>query len=76
MNYPPAERAAIILSYDRRIDLIMESLRSRSQTMKHIENPKELTMLHAYHAREKRDLAEFLNIRLTLCEEYSRSKTQ
>jgi hypothetical protein len=74
MNYPPAERAAIILSYDRRIDLIMESLRSRLEAMKHIENPKELTMLHAYHAREKRDLAEFLNIRLTLCEQLYRGK--
>ena len=74
INYPPAERRAIILSYDRHIDLIIESLRSRLEAMKRIENPKVLTMLQAYHAREKRDLADSLNERLELCEQYSRSK--
>ena len=74
MNYPPAERQAIILSYDRHIDLIIESLRSRLEAMKSVRSPKMLAMLQTYHAREKRQLSGILNERLTLCEQYSRSK--
>ena len=74
INCPPAERAAIILSYDRHIDLIMENLRSRLEAMKSVRSPKMLAMLRTHHAREKRQLTDSLNERLELCEQYSRSK--
>jgi len=74
INCPPAERAAIILSYDRHIDLIMGNLRSRLEAMKYISDPMVLIMLQTYHAREKRQLTDSLNERLELCEQYSRSK--
>jgi len=73
-NFPPAERAAIILSYDRYIDAIMESLRSRLEAARHATNPRSIIMLQTFQDVEKRQLSEMLNERLALCEEYSRSK--
>jgi len=74
INYPSAERRAIILSYDRHIDLIMESLRSRLVDIKNVKNPCIKALLKTFQDHEKRDLADSLNERLALCEQYSRSK--
>jgi hypothetical protein len=76
INYPPAERAAIVLSYDRHIAFIMESLRSRLEVARHTTNPRKIILLQTFQDCEKRQLSGILNERLALCEQLYKGKTR
>lgn len=76
INCPPAERAAIVLSYDRHIAFIMESLRSRLEVARRATNPKQIILLQTFQGCEKRQLSGILNERLALCKQLYKGKTR
>jgi len=74
IKIPPAERRAIILSYDLLIASIVNNLRSRLEVIKRATSPKKIVLLQTFQFLEKRQLSGILNERLALCEQMSRSK--